>query len=259
MDYDAIKQQFDSLPHTFKRFGPDYLALIVSICTALARSTGSIDAVITDLQMVASNKVTVNPATTVAVSGLPSDDSATWPAPKFLTAPMVLADNTGTARWGWLDSFAKLYGLHRNLAEIDSQLRTRLFGTLTAPHGSATSISSFVQLALGLQVFVTENFVTPSYQLNFLIPPTTQTLQNVVDAIAWVRPAGVPFLPLFTIHGGLFLTSDNYFGGTKVSGSYLARSQVAVQINIAPNTNNPKNYLPTTYLTDPYITGAANT
>lgn len=166
--------------------------------------------------------------------------------------------NLQTAKWGWLDAIGKLYGIQRNQYETDPQYRTRLFGTLTATHGTPNSIVNFIKLALNFNTSITENFTLASYQINFNSPPSIQTLQQVAIAINWVRPAGIPFLPFFQIKGGLYLNTLNYLGVKQVTGSYLSRPSVSISINLAPNTNNPKPLLPTTYLTDPYITGTAN-
>jgi hypothetical protein len=162
-----------------------------------------------------------------------------------------------TAKWGWLDAIGKLYGIPRNQFETDPQYRTRLLGTLTATHGTPSSIVNFIHLALNLNSSITENFDLVSYQINFTNPPNQQTLQKVAVTINWVRPAGVPFLPLFEVRGGLFLNTLNYYGVRKVTGSYLGRPSATVDITLAANTNNPKPLLPTTYLSDPYITGTA--
>lgn len=165
--------------------------------------------------------------------------------------------NLPTAKWGWLDAIGKLYGIQRDQYETDPQYRTRLQGTLTATKGTPQSIVNFIKLALNLNSSITENFDLVSYQINFTNPPSQQTLQQVAIAINWVRPAGVPFLPLFQLKGGLYLSTLNYLGVKNVTGSYLSRPQVSIDINIGPNTNSPKPLLPTTYLSDPYITGTA--
>ena len=162
-----------------------------------------------------------------------------------------------TARWGWLDTIGKLYGIVRYQNETDLAYRTRLIGTLTATRGTPTSIVNFIKLALNLNVTITENFNLVSYQINFTRPPTQQVLQQVAISINWVRPAGVPFLPLFVVQGGLYLNTLNYFGVKRVTGSYLALPSASVVVNISANTNNPQPLLPTNYISDPYITGVA--
>src|SRR5579863_2669781 len=165
--------------------------------------------------------------------------------------------NLSTARWGWLDAIGKLYGIQRNQFENDPQFRTRLLGTLTTTTGTATSIVNFIKLALNLNATITENFSLVSYQINFSSTPSTSVLQQVAINIVRVRPAGVPFLPLFVIKGGLYLNTLNYFGVKRVTGSYLARPAISINVILAANTDNPAPLLPTTYLTDPYITGVA--
>lgn len=165
--------------------------------------------------------------------------------------------NINTAKWGWLDAIGKLYGIPRNQYETDPQYKTRLVGTLSAAHGTPTAITKFINLALNLNTTITENFDLVSYQINFANPPSIQTLTQVAISINWVRPAGVPFLPFFQVRGGLYLRTLNYFGVKRVTGSYLARPQASIEINLAANTDNPKPLLPTTYLSDPYVTGTA--
>ena len=215
MNFTDVQNQLDDLPLTFKRFGPIFAGLILSLTAAIARNTIPIDQLPPNL-------------------------------------------NLQTAKWGWLDAIGKLYGIQRNQYETDPQYRARLFGTLTANHGTPTSIVDFIKLALNINTSISENFTVASYQINFNNPPSLQTLKQVAIAINWVRPAGIPFLPLFQIKGGLFLNTLNYLGVKRVTGSYLARPAVSISVNLAPNTNNPKPLLPTTYLTDPYITGLAN-
>ena len=215
MNFTDVQNQLDDLPLTFKRFGPIFAGLILSLTAAIARNTIPIDQLPPNL-------------------------------------------NLQTAKWGWLNAIGKLYGIQRNQYETDPQYRTRLFGTLTATHGTPDSIVNFIKLALNINSSITENFDLASYQINFTSPPSIQTLQQVAIAINWVRPAGIPFLPFFQIKGGLYLNTLNYLGVRQVTGSYLSRTSVSININLAPNTDNPKPLLPTTYLTDPYITGLAN-
>lgn len=160
---------------------------------------------------------------------------------------------TNNARWGWLDAFGQMYGVLRNQYETDPQYRTRLIGTLTAPHGTPLSISQFIKLALRISTYITENFSTPSFTVNFNTPVNSNTLQNIANTILWVRPAGVPFLPLFSSSGGLFLFTLNYLNGTKVTGSYLSNPHISGNVTISAGTPNPICTLPTTYFTDPFI------
>lgn len=162
------------------------------------------------------------------------------------------------AKWGWLDVYGKLYGILRNQYETDPQYRTRLQGTLSAPHGSPLAISQFIQLALSLKTYITENFTDVNYQINFNTAVNTNTLQQVANAINWVRPAGIPFLPLYQQTGGLFLDTINFFNVLHVSGTYLAQPHINANVTIAANTDNPISLLPSTYLTDPFITGQAS-
>lgn len=214
MNFVDVENQISDLPSTFKRFGPIFAGLIISLSAALARSTRVIDQV-------------------------------------------AAQTNINTAKWGWLDAIGKLYGIPRNQYETDPQYKTRLLGTLTASHGTPTSITSFIKLALNLNTTITENFDLVSYTIDFTNPPSVQTLTQVAIAINWVRPAGVPFLPFFQIRGGLFLNTLNYFGTKRVTGSYLARPQSTIAINLSDHTNNPKPLLPTTYISDPYVSGTA--
>lgn len=165
--------------------------------------------------------------------------------------------NIQTARWGWLDSIGKLYGILRNQFETDPQYRVRLLGTLSTTTGTPTSIVNFLKLSLNLNTSVTENFSLVSYQINFFTPPSSQMLQNVAINLVRVRPAGIPFLPFFTLTGGLFLDTLNYLGGKLVTGSYLSKPSVSVNLTLAENTNNPQPLLPVVYLQDPYIRGIA--
>lgn len=165
--------------------------------------------------------------------------------------------NMPTARWGWLDAIGKLYGLPRLLNEIDVNYRKRLIGTLTATRGTPNSIVNFLKFALNINSTISENFSVVSYQLNFNTPVSSAQLQQVAIAIGWVRPAGVPFLPIFNISGGLYINTLNYLGNKFVTGSYLSRPGSTINVVLAANTDNPEPILPTNYIVDPYITGVA--
>ena len=147
MNFTDVQNQLDDLPLTFKRFGPIFAGLILSLTAAIARNTIPIDQLPPNL-------------------------------------------NLQTAKWGWLNAIGKLYGIQRTQYETDPQYRTRLFGTLTATHGTPDSIVNFIKLALNINSSITENFDLASYQINFTSPPSIQTLQQVAIAINWVRPQG---------------------------------------------------------------------
>ena len=167
--------------------------------------------------------------------------------------------NLPTARWGWLDAIGKLYGLVRNANETDPAYRTRILGTLSATRGTPNSIVNFLKFALNITSTISENPILVSYQLNFNTPLSQTQLQQVAIAIGWVRPAGVPFLPIFSITGGLYINTLNYLGGKLVTGSYLSRPGATVNVVLADATDNPAPLLPTNYIVDPYITGVATT
>jgi hypothetical protein len=172
------------------------------------------------------------------------------------SADAVISDiNINTAQWGWLNTIGELYGIIRTQYETDPIYRRRIEQTLIAPHGTPEAIQDFIKLILGITTVVTENFTNCSYQINFLSPVSVATIQQVVIAINWVRPAGVPFLPLFRSSGGLFLSTCNFLGIKRVTGSYLANPTIAINVSIGPSTDNLVSQLPTLYLTDPYITG----
>jgi hypothetical protein len=163
--------------------------------------------------------------------------------------------NLPTAQWGWLNSIGELYGIIRTQYEIDPTYRNRIQQTLVAPHGTPEAIQDFIKLITGITTVVTENFTNCSYQINFLAPVSVNTIQQVVIAINWVRPAGVPFLPIYRVSGGLFLNTCNFLGVKRVTGSYLAQPTVIANVSIGPSTDNLVSQLPTLYLTDQYITG----
>jgi len=162
-----------------------------------------------------------------------------------------------TAKWGWLSAIGSLYDLPRTQYETDPQYRTRLLGTLSANTGTPQAIVNFIKLALNLSTTITENFNVVDYQINFANPPSQQTLQQVAITINRVRPAGVPFLPLYQINGGLYLNTCNYFNTRFVTGSYFSQPHSSIAVTLAQNTNNPTPILPTNYLTDVYVTGIA--
>jgi len=165
--------------------------------------------------------------------------------------------NLPTARWGWLSAIGLLYGIQRNQYENDNQFRIRLLGTLTATTGTPTSIVKFIKLALNINSSISENFSLYSYQINYTNVPSQAVIQQVAINIVRVRPAGIPF-ESSVLKGGLYLNTLNYFNVKRVTGAYLTNPSTNITLTLAPNTNNQFALLPTSLITDPYITGVAN-
>lgn len=237
MDFNDVQSQLSDLPSSFKRFGPIYAGILNSFAAALARNTTSADGTITNLTFAQFSQPPI-------------------PVGQLTNTSLVVLNADDVAQWGWLDTFGKFFGIPRNVNESDPPYRQRIYGTLTAPHGSPLAIASFIFQILGINATVTEDFTNPSYRISFDQLLTEIQLAAVISTIKWVRPAGMPFLPLFQIRGGLFLRTINYFEVRRVTGSYLVTATVSVSSSIPPYTNNPKALLPTIYLTDPYITGS---
>lgn len=158
------------------------------------------------------------------------------------------------AQWRWLDTWGILFGVERNNNETDEHYRTRITNTVQAYHGTPNAIVAYMADSLGLNATVAENFNDPAwfFTLQSLIP--TSEYNSLATQLATVRPAGIPFNPMYVLSGGIVLNTINYLSSApKVTGAYLGSPTTAFYFSIPSSTNNTRPQLPTTYLSDPTL------
>ena len=152
----------------------------------------------------------------------------------------------------WLDVWGRLFVVPRNQDESDNDYYNRIVMTLVA--GRVTPVAILIYLrTLGITANLVENFVNPSFSLEFTTPLTVAGFDALAQNLAAVRPAGVPFLPFEVLQGGLYVGTVNFVDAPKVTGGYLDSPVKTFTPSIAQSTNNSEPLLPTTYLTDPTL------
>jgi hypothetical protein len=157
-----------------------------------------------------------------------------------------------TAAFNWLNMQGDLYGIARFPNETSSAYLNRIQATLVAAKGTPVAIEIYINLITGLSATVTEQTTVPDWFLTLNGSVSLATLTQINSSIGFVRPAGVPFT-YNVAEGGLYLSTINYLGYGRLSGSYLVAAFDIVKPNIGANTNNSLPLLPSDYLTDPTI------
>ncbi len=157
------------------------------------------------------------------------------------------------AQGNWLNTWGALFNMPRQTTETDTTYRNRMQFTLKLGRTTPVAIQLYAQDALGYENTVTENFSTVSWKLTLTSSITQASDLSLANGLNVVRPAGVPFLPIYIPSGGLYLGSINYLGAPSVTGAYLVESTTAVIPAISASTNPAQSPLPTTYLTDPTL------
>lgn len=153
----------------------------------------------------------------------------------------------------WLDVWGRLFNLPRNSNETDNAYSMRISLLLQSGKGTAPAIEQYTQKGLGYSNTVSEDFTNVSWSLTLTAPLTTAQYTQLATNLVNVRPAGVPFLPIYVPSGGLYLDSINYLDAPSVTGAYIVNPITGVSPNISANTNPAQPTLPTTYLTDPTL------
>lgn len=153
----------------------------------------------------------------------------------------------------WLDTWGQLFNVPRNNDESDRAYATRIQFLLLSGKGPPVSIARYIQIVEGLSATVTEKFPAVGYRISMGLQ-TLAAYAQIISDLKYVRPAGVPFLPLTVLQGGLYLGTINYLGvAPRVTGAYLNQPFTTNGIVVPATTNNSRPLLPTTFLTDPFL------
>ena len=152
----------------------------------------------------------------------------------------------------WLDTWGRLFGIPRYTNESDAAYSTRITQTLQAYHGPPLAIEAYLEISLGLQSTVYENFPNVGWQIQLGPTAAKGNLATIAQDLNFVRPAGVPYY-FEILQGGCYLTTVNYLDRPKVTGAYLTLPFIDEYPDIPANTNNAIPLLPTNFLTDPVI------
>lgn len=152
----------------------------------------------------------------------------------------------------WLNYWGAILGLTRFNGEADAQYQNRIQQTLLGATSTPAGLGKFIEDVFNVTPTITEDFTTNSYTITFADPLTTDQLDQIALTIARIRPAGVPFLPINVIAGGMFLNTLLFLGMSNAPGSYLeAPTDEYFPTNLAPNTNAIIVTLPQSYFNFP--------
>lgn len=153
----------------------------------------------------------------------------------------------------WLDVWGKLFGIPRNAQESDADYSTRISATLVASGATPVAMVLYLKIALGLTATITEDFEKTEWSLQFSTALTSAQYSQVLENLAYVRPAGVPTVPGSGGFGGTFTGTVNYLKAPRITGAYLEGGGSGLAFNISAFTNNSVPLLPTTFLSDPTL------
>lgn len=159
--------------------------------------------------------------------------------------------NFQNAQGGWLNVWGQLFNLVRNNDESDVSYKARIQFTLKLGRTTPAAIQSYVTNALRVNATVSEDLADAIWKLTFSSNLTTAQYLSTAKDLAVVRPAGVPFLPMYVPQGGSYLGTINYIGAPAVTGAYLINATTKVSPNIGGTTNPAQPSLPTTFLSNP--------
>lgn len=157
-----------------------------------------------------------------------------------------------SAQYGWLDIWGLIANVLRRPNEADAVYQARILNTLIAPH--ATPVALFVWLLFieGVTAVISENLPNVGYTITF--PPTllAAQLQQIILNLAYVRPAGMPFVAQQQT-GGTFLDTVDYTDLARATGEFLGGAATALTAPLPASTNNATPLLPSLLMTDPTL------
>jgi hypothetical protein len=159
-----------------------------------------------------------------------------------------------TSRYKWLDLWGKLFSVSRLSIETDAQYLARILNTINFGNVTPVRIETFLKQSWNLLATVQENFPQTGFVL--LFNGQIQNLKQIVQDLNRIRPAGISFTPFYVLNGGLFVNTINFIGNWRVTGDYVSSPLVPYLPGLVALTTNAKNTIPTTFLTDPILTGS---
>lgn len=112
---------------------------------------------------------------------------------------------------GWIDVWGDLAGISRRFQESDNSFQPRLPNMLLAARDSAVAIELWLQIIEGVTGTVVEKLPAWGYTVNLPASLSNAQVQQIINDLAYVRPAGMPFNVNIST-GGTYLDTVNYFG-----------------------------------------------
>lgn len=216
MDFAAVQYYLNDLPATFKRPGTTFQWWYNSLGYGVSTGTNAMDGVLSQAMFT-------------------------------------------NAKWEWLNLWGSIFGIPRPTGQTDAQYRVTIQFNLTVRGGTPVSIQNTVKQVYGLDSQVKENFGSSSapnaigWNLYLSSALPGGNYNALAAALGRVRPAGVPFSPFYSATGGLYASTVNFLGKTRVPGSWLNTAYLTQTFTIPTGTPNSVSQVPTVYLTDPTL------
>lgn len=158
----------------------------------------------------------------------------------------------GSAQYGWLDIWGLIANVVRRPNEADAVYQARILNTLIAPHTTPVALFVWLQFIEGVTAIIVENLPSVGYAIT--LPPTLllAQLEQIVLNLAYVRPAGMPFVAQQQT-GGTFLNTVDYTDLARATGEFLGGASTNLGIVLPASTNNATPLLPSLLMTDPTL------
>lgn len=153
---------------------------------------------------------------------------------------------------GWVDVWGSLAGILRRDNESDTRYSARIETMVLATRTTPVAILQWLLLVELVQASLGENLPGVGYAVQLPATLTNTQIQQILDTLAYVRPAGVPF-ELTSTSGGTYVSTVNYLGAPRITGAYIAGNEINSDVVLKAGTNNFVAILPDLLFTDPLL------
>jgi hypothetical protein len=157
------------------------------------------------------------------------------------------------SRFGWVDIWGLLFNVPRFPNEPDQYYIARIAYEVMAGGGPPVAICAWVLAVWRINIQIIENLPAVGYKVIFPATLTTLQIEQILNSLVRIRPAGVPITIAAQSVDGLYLQTINFCGAADVTGAYLADQASTATVTLNESTNNTPPSLPDLFLTDPTL------
>ncbi len=156
----------------------------------------------------------------------------------------------------WLTVWGQIFGIPRLAQEADLAYSARIRNSLTSPVGTPQAIQAWSRYFLNsTQVTVVENLNSGvGYVIEIPAGLPTQLLENWLESLDRIRPAGVPFSVVLQTNP-LMLGTYSYIGASRFAAAYLGFGTSSYNPSFDALTPNAEPLISTVLLDDPSLNG----
>lgn len=156
------------------------------------------------------------------------------------------------AQGGWVDVWGSLAAILRRSNESDVRYSARIETMVLATRTTPVAILQWLLLVELVEASLGENLPGVGYTIQLPATLTTAQIQEILDTLAYVRPAGVPF-NITSTSGGTYVSTVNYLGAPRITGAYIAGNEISPSVVLRASTNNFVGILPDLLFSDPLL------